>query len=300
MTVATTAAFTSEVAAFAAFRTRVNLPGIIDVHTHFMPEPVMRKVWAYFDSVGPLTGRPWPITYRDEEQVRLKTLRACGIRAFTALVYPHKPDMAAWLNSWTAEFAARTPDCLHTATFYPEPGVLEYVSAAIDSGARLFKVHIQVGDFTALDPLLGDVWALLEAAGVPVLIHCGSGPATGRFTGPAPIAELLRRHPRLQLIVAHMGTPEYTEFLDLAERFDGVHLDTTMVWTDFSEANAPFPAGERERLHHLSDRILFGSDFPNIPYSYFHAVEALERLGLGDEWLRAVCHHNAARLFDLN
>lgn len=97
-----------------------------------------------------------------------------------------------------------------------------------------------------------------------------------------------------------MGTPEYAEFLDLAERFDGVHLDTTMVWTDFSEANAPFPAGERERLHRLSDRILFGSDFPNIPYSYFHAVEALERLGLGDEWLRAVCHHNAARLFDLN
>lgn len=186
----TTAAFTAEVAAFAAFRTRVNLPGIIDVHTHFMPEPVMRKVWAYFDSVGPLTGRPWPIAYRDEEQVRLKTLRACGIRAFTALVYPHKPDMAAWLNSWTAEFSARTPDCLHTATFYPEPGALEYVSAAIDSGARLFKVHIQVGDFTALDPLLDEVWALLETAGVPVLIHCGSGPATGRFTGPAPIAEL--------------------------------------------------------------------------------------------------------------
>src|SRR5262245_28191629 len=127
------------------FQRRLDLPGIIDVHTHFMPEPVMRKVWAYFDSAGPLTGRPWPIAYRDEEQVRLKTLRDFGVRAFTALVYPHKPEMAAWLNGWSAEFAARTPDCLHTATFFPEPGAGEYVASAIEAGARIFKVHIQVG-----------------------------------------------------------------------------------------------------------------------------------------------------------
>lgn len=290
---------TEDAAAFTAFYKRLGLPGIVDVHTHFMPEQVMRKVWGYFDSVGPLTGRPWPITYRVDRLARLELLRACGIRAFTSLVYPHKPDMAAWLNSWSAEFAAQTPDCLHTATFYPEPGALEYVCTAIESGARVFKVHVQVGDFSPLDPLLDPVWALLELARIPVLIHCGSGPAPGRFTGPVPIAELLRRHPRLQLIIAHMGTPEFTEFLDLAERHDGIYLDTTMVWTDFSEADVPFPRGEHDRLSRLGERILFGSDFPNIPYRYFHAVEALERLDMGQEWLRAVCHHNAARLFDL-
>lgn len=291
---------TDESTTLAAFRSRLGLTGIVDVHTHFMPEPVMRKVWAYFDNVGPLTGQPWPITYRDEEQVRVKTLRDFGVRAFTSLVYPHKPEMAAWLNGWAAEFAARTPDCLQTATFYPEPGAVDYVREAIAAGARVFKVHIQVGAFTPLDPLLDGVWALLAETGVPALIHCGSGPAPGEFTGPAPIAELLRRHPRLRLIVAHMGTPEYSEFLDLAEGYPGVHLDTTMVWTDFSEAGAPFPPAERGRLLRFADRILFGSDFPNIPYPYTHAVEALERLELGDDWLRAVCHDNAARLFTLD
>src|SRR5690606_19449846 len=96
--------YADDAAYLAGLRERLALPGIVDVHTHFMPESVMNKVWAYFDSAGPLVGRPWPITYRDEEQVRLKTLRAFGVRAFTALVYPHKPDMAAWLNGWTAEF----------------------------------------------------------------------------------------------------------------------------------------------------------------------------------------------------
>ncbi|NEW37049.1 amidohydrolase, partial [Nocardia cyriacigeorgica] len=108
-------------------------------HTHFMPDQVMRKVWAYFDSAGPLTGREWPITYRDDQAVRLKTLRDFGVRAFTSLVYPHKPEMAAWLNSWTAEFAAEVPDCLHTATFYPEPGAADYVATALADGARVFK-----------------------------------------------------------------------------------------------------------------------------------------------------------------
>ena len=42
----------------------LGLPGLIDVHTHFMPKNVMDKVWKYFDSAGPLTGRTWPITYR--------------------------------------------------------------------------------------------------------------------------------------------------------------------------------------------------------------------------------------------
>ncbi|WP_405494510.1 amidohydrolase family protein [Nocardia sp. NBC_00511] len=282
------------------FRARLGLSGLIDVHTHFMPEPVLRKVWGYFDTAGPLLGhREWPITYRDEEQVRLKTLRGFGVHAFTSMVYPHKPGMAAWLNDWSADFARRTPDCLHTSTFYPEPGALDYVRTALDAGTRIFKLHIQVGDYDPNDPLLTEVWGLVQDAGVPIVMHCGSGPAAGRFTGPGPMAALLQRFPRLRPIIAHMGAPEYTEFLDLAAAHDSVLLDTTMNFTDFFEAADPFPPADRPRLADLGDRILFGSDFPNIPYSYAHALYALERLELGDDWLRGVCHDNAARVFGL-
>ncbi|MFJ4654125.1 amidohydrolase family protein [Nocardia sp. NPDC088792] len=283
----------------AAFRERVGLSGIIDIHTHFMPDRVMRKVWEYFDSAGPLIGRSWPIEYRDEEQVRLKTLRGFGVRAFTSLVYAHKPDMAAWLNEWTADFAARTPDCLHTATFYPEHHAASYVDAAVEAGARIFKVHVQVGGFHPGDPLLTEVWGLLQDAGVPVLIHCGSAPTATDFTGPEPIAALLQRFPRLRLIIAHMGAPDYGAFLDIVQAHENVMLDTTMNFTDFFEAADPFPVTERGRLLELGDRILFGSDFPNIPYTYDHALTALERLDLGQDWLRQVCHDNAAREFGL-
>jgi cytosine/adenosine deaminase-related metal-dependent hydrolase len=98
----------------------LGLPGVIDVHTHFMPKSLMDKVWNYFDSAGSLVGRHWPITYRAEESRRLQLLRQFGVLGFTALVYPHKPRMAAWLNQWALEFARSTPDCLATATFCPE------------------------------------------------------------------------------------------------------------------------------------------------------------------------------------
>jgi predicted TIM-barrel fold metal-dependent hydrolase len=290
----------AEAAAVRTFTEGLGLSGLIDVHTHFMPERVLRKVWAYFDSAGPLLGREWPITYRADEEARVAALRDFGVRAFTSMLYPHKPDMARWLNDWGADFAARHPDCLQTATFYPEPGAAEYVAAAIDSGARVFKSHIQVGDYSPTDPLLDGVWGVLEQAQTPVVIHCGSGPAPGRFTGPDPIRTVLQRFPRRSLIVAHMGTPEYAEFVELAETYDQVRLDTTMSFTDFSERGAPYPPGLLPRLAGLKEKILFGSDFPNIPYGYLHALQACERLGLGDEWLRAVLHDNAAALFGLN
>ncbi len=278
----------------------LGLPGLIDVHTHFMPERVLRKVWAYFDALGPLTGGvEWPITYRAEERERADLLRDFGVRAFTAMLYPHKPGMARWLNDWAVGFAGRTPGCLHTATLFPEPGVETYVREAVDAGARVFKAHVQVGAYDPADELLDAAWGLLAEAAVPVVVHCGSGPAPGRHTGPAPIGRVLARHPGLRLIVAHLGMPEYEDFLGLAERYPQVRLDTTMAFTDFSEDLMPFPRRALPRLAALGDRVLLGSDFPNIPYPYVHQLHALERLGLGEEWLRAVCHDNAVKLFGL-
>ncbi|RYJ30456.1 hypothetical protein CU044_1191 [Streptomyces sp. L-9-10] len=293
-----------EIEAVRRFRERTGLPGLVDVHTHFMPERVLRKVWAYFDSAGPLIGREWPISYRREEAERVALLRAFGVRAYTSMLYPHKPGMAEWLNGWAAGFAARTPDCLRTATLFPEDGVEAYVREAVEGGAeaggaRIFKSHLQVGAYDPNDERLDRVWGLLAEAAVPVVMHCGSGPAPGKYTGPEPVGRLLARHPRLRLIVAHLGMPEYVDFLDLAARYAEVRLDTTMAFTDFSEDFAPFPGEARARLADLGDRILLGTDFPNIPYPYVHQLEALERLGLGDEWLRAVCYGNGARLFGI-
>ena len=89
------------------------------------------------------------------------------MRSFTALVYPHKQQMAAWLNQWAAQFARSTPDCLATATFYPEPDARDYVDAAIRDGTRVFKAHVQVGRYEPNDPLLDTVGEPSRMPGYP-------------------------------------------------------------------------------------------------------------------------------------
>ncbi|MFI0407503.1 amidohydrolase family protein [Actinomadura sp. 3N508] len=278
-----------------AFWRALGLPGIIDVHVHFMPQRLMSAVWSYFDEAGPLIGTEWPIRYRDSEEERLAFLRGLGVRAFTSLVYPHRPGMAESLNGWAAGFAARVPECVQTATFFPEPGVEDYVRRALDDGARIFKVHLQVGGFDPRAKELDPVWGMLADAGVPGLVHAGSGPVANGYTGPGPFGEVLARHPRLTAVIAHLGAPEFEGFAALADRYDRVHLDTTMIFTRFA-ALAPYPDALLPRLRDLglAGRVLFGTDFPNIPYAYAHQLESLAALGLGDDWLRAVCWHGPA------
>jgi len=284
-----------------AFWRALGLPGLADMHVHFLPPRMQNRVWRHFAEAGPLVGTTWPINYKWSDEERVDHLRALGVRAFTALAYAHKPDMAAELNTWTLDFAARTPGCLPSATFYPEPGVNRYTRAALDAGARVFKVHLQVGGFSPAHSRLDAVWGVLAEAGVPVVVHAGSGPVGNVHTGPEPLGAVLRRHPRLVVIVAHLGAPEYVEFLALAEKYERVSLDTTMAFTRFFEAMAPFPRAYLPRLRDLGlgGKLLLGSDFPNLPYPYAEQLAALVALDLGDAWLRAVCWQNATDLLNL-
>jgi uncharacterized protein len=285
----------------------LGLPGLVDCHVHVMPQRLLERVWAYFDGVGAREGFEWPITYRWPQERRLEHLRAMGVRAFPTLLYAHKAGMAESLNDWCRDFArdqrrAGHDDVVPSMTFFPEPGVTGYVDRALREGARIVKLHVQVGAFDPRDALLDGTWGLLADAGVPVVVHTGSGPMPGPFTGPGPFGGVLARHPTLAAVVAHLGMPEYDAFLDLVEKYPNVHLDTTMAFVDFwdgVEAQTRLARSLAARLDAARDRVVLGTDFPNIPYRYGHQLEALRRTGLDDDWLRAVLWDNGARLLGL-
>src|SRR5687768_4296868 len=136
-----------------------------------------------------------PVQYRGTDDERVEHLRAMGVRRFTSLSYAHKPGIAGFLNDWTRDFAERTPDTVWSSTFYAEPEAAEYVPKLV--------------------------------------LRAGSGPEPGRHTGPGGVARVLARHPDLRLVIAHLGAPEVAEFMDLADRYANVMLDTTMAFVDF-------------------------------------------------------------------
>jgi uncharacterized protein len=283
------------------FVAALGLPGLVDVHVHFLPERMLAKVWEYFDNADANYGMPWPVHYRTSEAERVASLEALGVRAFAPLTYPHKPGMGRWLTEWVTDFAARTPAAVPTATLFPEPDVADYLGKAVTAGARIVKVHVQVGGFDPRDELLRPAWGLLAEAGVPAVVHCGDGPLRGRHTGLDVFGEVLAQHPRLPVVLAHAGMPDFTGALDLVARYENVWIDTTMVGTAFSERFAPLPADWAARLVDVPGRVVLGTDFPNIPYAYAEQVATIARWAdaderLGEEWLRSVLHDAPARL----
>jgi predicted TIM-barrel fold metal-dependent hydrolase len=283
-----------------AYLDALGLPGLADIHIHFLPQNVLDKVWAYFDNAAENYGRDWPINYRCDTETRLDIVRELGVRAIPALTYPHKPGMAAWLNDWNAEFAAAHDDVIHCGTLYAEPESADYVPAALAGGAKLFKMHVQVGVFSPDDEVLDPAWQALEEAGVPIVIHAGSAPLPGKYTGPTAVGNVLARFPKLKLVIAHMGMPEYDEFADLAEQYDNVFLDTTMFASGYFMSPAEVAPAYRERLARLQDKVILGSDFPNIPYAYVDQIAGLAGLGLGDDWMRSVLWANGAKVLGLS
>ena len=273
---------------------RLGLPGLIDVHAHFHPPAIERAVWRVFDQAGPLIGREWPIRYRQPVEERVALLRSFGVRRFTTLPYAHKPGVAGFLNDWSRDFAASVPEAVWSATFYPEPEAGDYVAGLVADGVEIFKVHQQVGGFHLDDPLLAPVWGTLQDAGTPVLVHAGSGPVGTEFTGPASMSRLLTSYPRLTVVVAHLGAPECLDFARLATRYDHVHLDTSMAVSPFFGDHLGTEVVAA--LADLQPRVLWGSDFPTLPFPYVDQLEALAALDLGDDWLRDVLWHNGAAL----
>lgn len=274
------------------------LDGIVDLHVHLLPPGLQHRIWEYFDAAETALGRPWPIRYRWPVEALAAHLRCMHVQRFSTMPYAHRPGLAADLCQYSLDLAAQHPDVLPTLTFYPEPDVESYVANALAHGARVGKFHVQVADVDPRDPRLERVWGLLAEAGIPVVIHAGSGPVPGRHTGVEPVAAMLQRHPDLVAVIAHLGAPETSGFLDLLEQRENTYLDTTMSFTDFMNSMRPATDDELVRLAGLGDRLVFGSDFPSIPYPYAHAVEALVRLGMRPSWMRAVLAGTATRLLD--
>jgi uncharacterized protein len=277
------------------FASGLGLPGIFDVHAHLMPDRMQAAVWAHFEAL-----EDWVIRYRGDGDERLNTLAKLGIVRHTALAYAHRPGVAAWLNDYTLRLAAEHPQVVPTFTFYPEPEAPDYVAAALAAGGRCVKIHLQVGKFHLTDPLLDEVWTLLERARTPIVLHLAAvadGSGGQEFCGAPALWSLLDRHPDLRPVVAHLGAPTATvELFDRVGELPELRFDTAMAVMPDAHIWTP-PTWLGDRLGELGDRILFGSDFPTVPIPVADQVTALVGFGLGDGWLRKVLWENAAALF---
>ena len=266
---------------------------IIDVHTHLMPERLFKAVRTYFRA------NLWHPHYDAPTEELVQALLEAGANRFVFMPYAHRGDMARSLNHWVANVEATfAPAAIGFGTFHPDDD--ELLPALIDEafgplGLRGAKLHPQVGRFAIDDPRLDPLYARAQETGALLLIHAGRLPERSEYVGARIFGRLMRRFPRLKVIVGHAGADEFDAFFDLCGVYEGIYLDTAMVFNKYLGGPPPI-----QRVLEFQDRVLFGSDFPNIPYRWETAVQGIVDLRLGRALEEKLLCTNAARLLQLD
>lgn len=132
-------------------------------------------------------------------------------------------------------------------------------------GIRMLKIHPPHQLFAAnayVDGLeaLREIYAAAESAGRPVMIHTGTSifpGARNRFADPMAVDDVAVDFPALKIILAHAGRPLYVDTAAfLVRRHPNVHLDLSGIPPKKLLEYLP-------RLEDLSDRCLWGTDYPS-------------------------------------
>jgi len=267
---------------------------MIDVHTHLHPPRLFAAIRRWFAERS-----EWDLAaHPTEPHAVAAALRAAGVERFVFFSYAHRAGMARDLNEWLASAARDLGGFgLPLATVHLDDATYAGdMRSALDDGCIGLKVHEDVQRLGVDDARFDPVYRTLADRGAFLLAHVGPIPwSYPRDAGAARIARVLERHPDLNVVVAHFGAPDTLRYFELMARHPRLYLDTTMVFA----ANSPVGnlAGiETTLIEAHAARILYGTDFPNIPYPYDRERAGIERLGLPAEALEAILRGNAARL----
>lgn len=278
-------------------RVPAGLPAVVDAHVHLFPDAVFDAVWQWFDTYG------WPIRYRLHAPRALDFLFERGVKHVVGLHYAHRPGVAGMLNEHMARLCGLYPGRLTgLATVFPgEEGTDRILDEAFAAGLAGVKLHLHVQCFDILSPELAAIYEICERHQKPLVMHAGREPRSPAYRcdphelcGAAKLEQVLKKHPGLKICVPHLGADEFEAFGRMLERHENLWLDTTMALADYLPGPKPPPLASLR-----PDRVMFGTDFPNIPYAWDRELRRLAAMGLEPGVLERVLAENAELLFSL-
>jgi predicted TIM-barrel fold metal-dependent hydrolase len=164
-------------------------------------------------------------------------------------------------------------------------------------GAVALKIHPVHAGVAANDRMLYPAYEACQAAGVPVVVHCGTSTFPGAdntYGDPAVLGDVLRDFRELTLVLAHGGRGWW---YDAAAFFA---LSSERVWIELSglppQRLRDYYA--RQNWERLTRRMIFGTDWPGIPGIAKNA-RAVARLCPDEETAALVLAGNACRVYNL-
>ncbi len=281
---------------------------LFDVHTHFFPEQLLTKIWNYFERYY------WPIYRKETPEKLIDFLKIeYNVNHLLVLNYAHKKGIAQSLNDWTFNFCSasnRKGIAIPVGTIHPDDrdNSEEMVRLFEELGFAGIKLQLMVTDFHIWDKRMDPVYEMILEYNKVLIVHIGTGPKYSNYNpgieiecpyvGIKHFKLFMEKYPDMKVIVPHLGATEYEEMWALTDEFPNLYFDTAMIGV---KNNPAFDDGlssfDNDKLYEISDRILFGSDFPNIPYEYQNSIQGWLQRGMDPLFYEKLFFRNAEKLF---
>jgi predicted TIM-barrel fold metal-dependent hydrolase len=210
-------------------------------------------------------------------------------------------------NEYVKGMQSRHPDRIIQAwaavdPFKGELAIHQATRAIKELGMLGFHFHPIMGHFAVNDQRLYPLFEVIDALKVPVMIDVGTtGMGAGipggfgariRHAHPLAIDDLAADFPGLTIVAAHPGWPWTDEMTAVALHKGNVY------WELSGWAPKHFPPQLKIDVRgRLQDKILFGSDYPSIPYA--RLFQEWEALGYPPALMEKIYHGNAERVLGL-
>jgi predicted TIM-barrel fold metal-dependent hydrolase len=282
------------------------MPRAIDMHVHLPTASFLEgAIGPYRTAAERFFRTSVPVRTLDEVARYYEELDMIGVLlAWDAETATGCPPVT---NDEVAEIVRRYPDrFIGFASVDPWKGrraLAEIERAIVDLGLKGVKFHPSIQAFSPHDPRFYPLYEKISALGVPALFHTGtSGLGAGlpggggvklEYARPIHLDAVAADFPDLVIIGAHTGWPWHEELLAIIGHKPNVYMDLS----GWSPRYIPSSVIEAARKR-LSDRMLFGSDYPFItPERWLADFEALD--GFSPDVRRKILYENAARVLKL-
>ncbi|MDR1663588.1 MAG: amidohydrolase family protein [Clostridiales bacterium] len=258
---------------------------IIDAHAHIYPDKIALKAAM---GVGAFYGLP--MRHDGTVSRLLETGKKAGIHKFLVHSVATSPAQVQSINNFIANTVLAHAEFIGFATAHQDLENMEReLERAFALGLRGVKLHPDFQRFRIDDPKLDRLYAFLEGR-YPLLLHAGDDRYD--FSGPARIANIVKRFPKLDVICAHLGG--YTEW-DAAGRL----LAGRRLWVDTS-SSLHFMSVEKARgliEAYGEDRVIFGTDYPM--WDAAEEMERFDKLNLTEAARGKILYKNICGLLNL-
>jgi predicted TIM-barrel fold metal-dependent hydrolase len=147
-----------------------------------------------------------------------------------------------------------------------------------------------------------EIYRLCQESDKPLIMHVGREPKSPAYScdpyalcSADKLEQVIKTYSGLRVCVPHLGADEFDRYCWLLDNYDNLWLDTTMALADYLPfENVPDLAKMR------ADRLIFGSDFPSLPYAWDRELQRIACLNLAPDRLTKLLEQNAVEFYTMS